>query len=112
MTAYENAGIGTKNAHRSSYFSRRPLVLSHELRLSEDMALHGFFQIGFALAGGGRQFHVEGVEPEVIAMRSRGRARSGVAVGPAVVLALQAAGGQVVLVGRFFCNVVDRSGNV
>src|SRR5215510_3022631 len=76
------------------------------------MALHGFFQVGFVLTGAWRQFEIESIEPEVIAVRSRGRARSDVAVGPTVVLALYAAARQVVGVRRLFRNVVGRGRNV
>src|SRR5262245_30194595 len=76
------------------------------------MTLHGFFEICFALTGTRRQFQIEGVEPEVIAMRSRGRARSGVTVGAAVVLALYTAARQVIGIGRVFRNVVGRGWNV
>src|SRR5262245_53251399 len=107
MLIAENAdGSGSRR------FSRRAFVPPEQLGGGQHMPVNGFLQAGFAGAGAGIEVHVQRVEPEIVTMRSRWRAGPSVAVFSRVVLALQRAVGQAVLIGNVLFKVMGHGGNV
>src|SRR5438552_12181683 len=62
-------------ARRASALDTVLDVRPHELGLSQDVALHGFQEVGLGCPGRQVQFEVEGVQTEDIAVGPLGRAR-------------------------------------